>query len=51
MNRKGALEYDINARKRKIQQLEDENDHDLAEIEAIEQAEAIKPKEAPNATV
>ncbi len=42
MTRKEALEYDIRANERKIQELEDANDIYRAEIEAIEQAESIK---------
>ena len=42
MDEKGALKFDIAARDRKIQQMEDDNDRDRKRIKEIERAETIK---------
>ena len=42
MDEKGALEFDIAASERKIQQLEDDNDCRRRRIKEIERAESIK---------
>ncbi|KKK68155.1 hypothetical protein LCGC14_2946920 [marine sediment metagenome] len=42
MNRKGALKFDIAARDRKIQEMEDDNDRDRKRIKEIERSETTK---------
>ncbi len=44
MDEKGALKFDIAARNRKIQEMEDDNDRDRRRIKEIERAESIKAK-------
>ena len=39
-----SLQYDIAARNRKIQEMEDDNDRDRRRIKEIERAESIKAK-------